>query len=175
MSNPILGFSPELNLLGNFAFIPQILVSCPFFRNVKLPIDQYSLVSMGISEYHSHLAILNFSQSAAILPLYSYRAISLFGKSRFINVQRPIDRISDQFADFLLKFIDQDSLIPWRMRYKMLQRLIGAFADFLCEPAAIASFSIKKQALQIFPRIAAAISGASLECIIEVHSYQSKY
>jgi hypothetical protein len=137
-----LSFGPESNLFWDFAFIAEPIAFRPFFRKVKLSIDQDSLVSMGVAEHYSYLAVLYFSQSAAILPLYTYRAISLFGKSCFIDMQRSLNRISDQFANLFLKLVDQDPFIPWRMRYKMLQRLIGAFANLVCESAAIASISI---------------------------------
>jgi len=90
-------------------------------------------------------------------------------------MQRSINRISDQFAYLFLKFADQDPFIPWRMSYKMLQRLIGAFANLACESATIASISIQQQALKIFSGISAAISRTCHKGIIKIHVYQSKY
>jgi len=170
-----LGLGPESNILGNFANVAKLIAFCPILWKVELSIDQYSLVSSDITENNSHLTILNFSQSTAILPLYTYGAISLLGKSCFINMQRSLNRISNQFADLFLKFVDQDPFIPWRMRYEMLQRLIGALADLICESAAIASTSIQQQALQIFPGISAAISCTCHEGVSEIHVYQFKY
>jgi hypothetical protein len=41
-----------------------------------------------------------------------------------------------------LNSVNDDSFIPWRMCYKMLEWLIRAFSNLLCESAAIASISI---------------------------------
>jgi hypothetical protein len=88
------------------------------------------------------LTVFNFAQSATVLSLYTHGVISLLGKSCFIDMKGAFSRIANQFTDLFLNSVDRNPLIPWRMSYKMLQRLIRTLSNVLRESAAIASISI---------------------------------
>ncbi|VVB69509.1 Uncharacterised protein [uncultured archaeon] len=90
------------------------------------PIYQYSLIFIGISENHSDLTIFNFAQSAAILPLYAYRVISLFWEPCLINMEGALNRISYHFCYNCLDLIlDNVKLYPvWKASQANLMEAI---------------------------------------------------
>jgi hypothetical protein len=89
---------------------PRVILS-PGLRQIEPPVDQRLTKAAGIGQKHPHLAVLDPSSRAGILPRHPNRMAALFQEARFIDNEH-VSRITQRFDDIAANFIAQHIFIP---------------------------------------------------------------